>query len=124
LEALHGYLLLAERSVQEGAKWAGAWNFGPDDEDSKPVSWIAAELASSLGRTAAWVTDAGRHPHETHYLKLDTSKARFVLGWRPRLRIKSALDLVVDWTRAHASGADMHKFTLTQIIHYEGLKGA
>jgi CDP-glucose 4,6-dehydratase len=123
LDALHGYLLLAEKSAQEGAKWSGAWNFGPDDEDSKPVGWIATELANRWGGTADWVADTDSHPHEAHYLKLDVSKARFVLGWRPRLKIKSVLDLVIDWTRAFASGADMRKFSFAQVARYEDLEG-
>src|SRR4029077_18303298 len=45
LEPLRGYLMLAERLTEDGHRFASAWNFGPDDADAKPVSWIVEELA-------------------------------------------------------------------------------
>lgn len=118
LEPLGGYLMLAKKLVKEGPKYAEAWNFGPNDEDAKSVGWIATELANRWGANAAWHADSGHHPHEANYLKLDISKARTELGWKPRLRIVDALDLVIDWTKAHAAGTDMNKFTLAQIASY------
>ncbi len=124
LEPLRGYLMLAERLVKEGPKYAEAWNFGPNDEDAKPVGFIATELARRWGENGAWNADSGRHPHEARYLKLDISKARAELGWKPRLQIFDALDLVIDWSKAYAAGKDMNKFTLTQIANYQELNAA
>src|SRR5207302_11273677 len=75
LEPLCGYLTLAERLVQDAAHFASAWNFGPADEDTKPVSWIADKLAQLWGDHAAWTHDAATHPRESQTLKLDASKA-------------------------------------------------
>ena len=119
LEPLRGYLMLAEKLLKEGPKYAEAWNFGPNEEDAKTVGWVAAELAKRWGNNAAWNADTGDHPHEAHYLKLDISKARAELDWRPKLRIADALDLVIDWTKAYAAGTDMKKFTLVQIASYQ-----
>ena len=124
LEPLRGYLMLAERLVEEGPKYAEAWNFGPNDEDAKPVGWVATEMAKRWGTNAAWNAYKGCHPHEAHYLKLDISKAREGLGWAPRLRIADALDLVIDWTEAYAAGKDMNEFTLSQIVNYQELDTA
>jgi CDP-glucose 4,6-dehydratase len=41
LEPLSGYLKLAERLFTEGPAYAEGWNFGPADEDAKPVQWVA-----------------------------------------------------------------------------------
>jgi CDP-glucose 4,6-dehydratase len=124
LEPLRGYLMLAERSVKEGPKYAQPWNFGPNDEDAKPVSWVATELAKRWGNNSAWNAATGDRPHEAHYLKLDISKARAELGWNPRLGIAGALDLIIDWTKACAAGQDMNEFTLMQIANYQGLNAA
>lgn len=124
LEPLRGYLMLAERLVDEGPKYAQAWNFGPNDEDAKPVGWVASELARRWGNNAAWNADTGDHPHEAHYLKLDISKARAELGWKPRLQIADALDLAIDWTKAYAADKDMNDFTLMQIANYKDLNAA
>ena len=100
LEPLRGYLMLAERLSEDGARFASAWNFGPVEGDAKPVSWVADELARSWGSGASWAQDPAVHPHEARYLKLDTSKARQDLGWRPLLPLQSGLEWIVEWYRA------------------------
>jgi CDP-glucose 4,6-dehydratase len=121
LEPLRGYLLLAERLHALGPAFAEAWNFGPLDDDAKPVQWIATELTRLWGPQATWVADPGEHPHEAHYLKLDISKARARLPWKPALRLADALQLTVDWARQHQAGQDMRVVTLAQIAHYLAL---
>ncbi len=44
LEPLSGYLLLAERLFEQGQADAEGWNFGPRDEDARPVQWIVERL--------------------------------------------------------------------------------
>ena len=62
--------------------------------------------------------DRGEHPHEAHYLKLDCSKARTELGWRPRWGLAQALTSIVDWTRAFRDGGDLRKICVAQIEEY------
>ncbi len=50
LEPLSGYLVLAQKLYEEGAAYAEGWNFGPNDEDAKPVQWIVEKLTQGLGR--------------------------------------------------------------------------
>jgi CDP-glucose 4,6-dehydratase len=122
LEPLRGYLMLAERLLQDGPRFACAWNFGPIDSDAKPVSWIADELVRSWGE-ASWTQDQASHPHEAHALKLDASRARTLLGWSPALTLKPALKWIVEWYRAFQSGADMLLITRNQIEKYQALPG-
>lgn len=117
LEPLSGYLLLARALAEGGGDVAEAWNFGPADEDARNVGWIVERLASKLPGLA-WQVDASPHPHEAHYLKLDSSKARSRLGWRPRWRLAEALDRTVQWHLAWRNGADMCAFSLAQIAEY------
>jgi CDP-glucose 4,6-dehydratase len=50
LDALAGYLLLAERLAGDPAGWAGGWNFGPDETvDGWTVGRVARELLRALG---------------------------------------------------------------------------
>lgn len=120
LEPLRGYMMLAEKMYAEGPDWGGAWNFGPNDADTKPVSWIADELVSRWGPGAAWSTGAqAGQPHEARWLKLDCSKARQTLGWLPRWNLKRSLGAIVEWQQAWLAGADMAAFTIGQIEQYE-----
>ena len=118
LEPLSGYLLLAERLYKEGTSYAEGWNFGPSDEDAKPVLWITERLIDMWGEGASWVLDEKSHPHEAHHLKLDCSKAKARLDWYPRWHLEDALSAIVDWHRAYQHGKNMHDLTLHQIRTY------
>jgi CDP-glucose 4,6-dehydratase len=118
LEPLSGYLALAERLREDGQEVAEAWNFSPVEEDARPVHWIADYLTQAWGDGASWVQDGGEHPHEAQYLKLDSSKSRARLGWRPRWSLPVALDRIVAWHRASLEGADLATTCLAQIEDY------
>lgn len=118
LEPLAGYLVLAQKLCEEGAACAEGWNFGPNDEDAKPVQWIVEKLTRSWGDGASWVVDGGEHPHEAHYLKLDCSKAKSRLGWHPRWNLEEALEAIVEWQRAYQDGKAVKSVTLEQIQKY------
>lgn len=119
LEPLRGYLTLAEKLFTDGVGFAEAWNFGPSDDDAKPVSWIAQRLGACWGTDQQWVTHAGNHPHEAGFLKLDISKAKNCLGWRPALNLGEALDLVVTWSKERQGSGDARSITLQQIKDYQ-----
>ena len=123
LEPLSGYMLLAERMLEQPERFATAFNFGPADEDAWPVERIANKLVDLWGEGAKWVRDEAEHVHEDHALRLDASRARLELGWRPRLRIESALEWSMHWYRNWKQGEDMQRFTLKQIADYERLAG-
>lgn len=118
LEPLAGYLQLAQKLYEEGSAYAEGWNFGPNDEDAKPVQWIVEKLTQAWGEGASWVQDGGEHPHEAHYLKLDCSKAKAQLDWHPRWHLAHTLSAIVDWHRAHLDGKDMRTFSMGQIQQY------
>jgi len=122
LEPLSGYLVLAQKLYEDGATYAEGWNFGPNDEDAKPVQWIVEKLTQTWGEGASWVLDGGDHPHEAHYLKLDCSKAKARLDWHPRWHLEDVLGAIIEWQRAYRDGKDMQALTLGQIEIYS--KGA
>jgi CDP-glucose 4,6-dehydratase len=118
LEPLSGYLLLAQRLFASGADYAEGWNFGPADDDARPVEWIVRELCEKWGDGAGYLIDNGDHPHEAHYLKLDCSKARARLCWVPRWGLAAALDRIVSWTKEYIAGNDLRHVCQQQIIEY------
>jgi CDP-glucose 4,6-dehydratase len=124
LEPLQGYLMLAEKLLStDAAHYATAYNFGPADEDARPVSWIADRLTRFWGHGATWVRDEDPNsPHEANYLKLDTSRARHELHWMPKLRLEKALDWLVTWYRTwQASPETVQALTLSQIAVYRNM---
>lgn len=118
LEALSGYLMIAEH-LFEGADWAAtAWNFGPSDDDTQPVSWIVDHLTNAWGRPG-WTNAQGLQPHEAKLLRLDCSKARAELGWRPALALAQALDMIVAWHRQIVDGGDARSISISQLLEYQ-----
>ncbi|MCW2959127.1 MAG: rfbG [Solirubrobacterales bacterium] len=122
LNPLSGYLVVAQAllSADTGVRDAAAagWNFGPAQDDARPVRWIADRLTQLWPQDLTWDVDPGPHPHEAHFLSLDSSRARERLGWRPRWNLDRALSSIVDWHQALASGADMRAHTLQQIKEF------
>jgi len=123
LEPLSGYLTLAERLYTDGQAYAQGWNFGPTDDDTRPVQWIVERMSQHWGAGASWQQDPADHPHEAHFLKLDISKAKSRLGWRPRRSLQQALLASVEWHQKWLTGADMKSVTLGQIEQYQLTNG-
>ncbi|HZL48556.1 MAG TPA: CDP-glucose 4,6-dehydratase [Solirubrobacteraceae bacterium] len=121
LNPLSGYLVLAQALCGAGdaVEVASGWNFGPTDEDARPVGWIVGRIAARWPEELRWVQDDGPHPHEARYLKLDSSKARARLGWRPGFDLGETLESIVDWYRELRAGGDMRAVTLGQIEAFQ-----
>jgi CDP-glucose 4,6-dehydratase len=124
LEPLSGYLTLAQKLYEGGPRYVGAWNFGPDDSDAKPVEWIVKNLCKKWGGQASYEIDEGDHPHEAYYLKLDCSKAKMKLGWQPRWDLDMAINSIIDWTRIYARRENVGKICLEQIDQYSKSQAA
>ncbi len=118
LEALSGYLLIGTQLLQGPGEAATAWNFGPSEDDTRPVSWIVDKMLTAWGSSSGWGQPSVAQPHEATLLKLDSSKARSELGWKPRLRLNEALTKIVDWHKHVERGGDAREISLQQIDEY------
>jgi len=118
LNPLSGYLVLAQ-ALWEAPELAEGWNFGPGDEDARPVGWVVERIAALWPERLRSVQDDGPHPHEARYLKLDSSKARARLGWRPGLDLEATLESIVDWYSQLRGDGDMRAVTLGQIEAFQ-----
>ncbi|KJC34386.1 CDP-glucose 4,6-dehydratase [Bradyrhizobium sp. LTSP849] len=114
LDPVLGYLKLVERLAGD-ERFIGGWNFGPDAASEVPVGTVVDQLIALWGDGARWTADAGLHPHEAAYLRLDCAKARSELGWTPRLDLAQGLRLTVDWYKALREGRDLRTFSLDQL---------
>ena len=119
LDPLAGYLRLAEHLWQHGVDAGEAFNFGPEDADVRPVRWIVERLAAEWGGDARWELESADQPHEARYLKLDISKAKQRLGWRPRWELGEAIARIVKWERARLERVDPQALCLTHIHDHQ-----
>ncbi|MDD4456260.1 MAG: CDP-glucose 4,6-dehydratase [Syntrophotalea acetylenica] len=119
LEPLAGYLMLAQKLVEEGREFEGGWNFGPADESARTVGEVVTTFSTVWGDGAKHVLDSSEHPHEATWLKLDCTKANSVLGWVPRTDFSKAIEMTASWYKAWAKGIDSRAVTMEQIAEFE-----
>ena len=119
LNPLSGYLRLAE-AMWESPDFAQAWNFGPDERDEVSVRHVADRLSELWEGGIDWRQDEGEHPHEAHYLRLDSTKARTQLGWAPRWDLDQALASIAAWHAGHIAGEDPRTLVLQQVESFAG----
>jgi CDP-glucose 4,6-dehydratase len=119
LEPLAGYMMLAEKLHKGEKDFAEAWNFGPSDEDTKPVGWVLEEIRRIWNEPVNWKIAEGIQPHEANLLKLDSAKAKNRLRWLPKLSLPEAVDLTVDWYKNFKHRADLTDVTRKQIKFYQ-----
>jgi len=119
LESLSGYIILAQKLYTDGIKYAEGWNFGPNDNQLSTVESIVEALYLKTGRTKNYHIIKDEHNHEMHTLRLDSTKARYRLGWQPKWDVEEAIDKIIEWTKAYQKGIDIREICLKQIKEYE-----
>ena len=118
LEPLGAYLKIVQAQY-ENPKKAGAYNVGPDDRDCITTGTLADLFCGAWQQGAEWENLYVGGPHEANFLKLDCSRIRNVLNWKPHWQVKTAVEKTVDWYQAYLAEENMTVFTERQIREYE-----
>jgi CDP-glucose 4,6-dehydratase len=123
LEPLVGYLILAKKLVQHGTDYSGAWNFGPQCDELINVESVVEKFIDMWGDDATWEAEGsgdGKQAYEASLLKLDSSKAQHLLGWKTRLNIDQAISWTVDWYEIFRDSPErILEYSKSQIKKYE-----
>jgi CDP-glucose 4,6-dehydratase len=116
LEPLGGYLSLAAKMYDHGEDYSGAWNFGPDFDSVCPVKTVVEAVIDAWG-SGTWCSVGQENSlHEAGLLSLDCTKAKTLLGWKPKLKLKDAIAYTVEW---YQSTEDKYELCENQIERYE-----
>jgi CDP-glucose 4,6-dehydratase len=121
LEPLSGYLWLAAKLLQEGSRFAEAWNFGPPDQLAVSVQELVERLIGLWGEGGWEDISSNRAPHEADVLRLSWEKAANLLGWQPVYTWDEALTETVNWFKEYHksnSDVDMYDTCVEQIRCY------
>jgi CDP-glucose 4,6-dehydratase len=119
LEPLAAYLGLAQKLCSDRKDVDEAFNIGPAAQDSRPVLEVANALVAALGGRRIAHEPSGDQLHEAGLLRLDSSKAYSVLGWRPRWDFERAIDMTASWYAGYARGEDVSAMTDAQLNAFE-----
>lgn len=114
LEPLSGYMLLGMKMWFEPTKYCEGWNFGPRTESITSVWDVATKLIKDYGQGELCDLSDPNALHEANLLMLDISKAKFKLGWEPRMNIDQCISLVVDWYRRYRT-EDVYSLCIEEI---------
>ena len=117
LDCLNGYLRLVDAVIQKNAD--GAWNFGPDEKQSKTVADVANIAGAVWGVEKSWENDLGNHPHEATMLMLNSNKARADLGWSDKLSFEESVKWTINWYKNVNEGNNPLDETLKNIREFE-----
>lgn len=119
LEPLSGYLLLGQKLLEEGKKYAEGFNFGPNEDSILKVADVAKLVTEFYGRGDV-VVHKRDNLHEANLLMLNIEKAEKALGWVPTYTANEAIKETVSWYKHfYDKDADIHQFTMSQIKNYE-----
>jgi CDP-glucose 4,6-dehydratase len=116
LEPLSGYLLLGQKLLEGKEVFSGSWNFGPDEKEPLNVLQVAKELKKSWPRIDFEMAPLNEGLHEATLLKLDCSKARTGLKWRPLWSGTTMFQKTAEWYKAFYDGAQV--LSLQQLAEY------
>lgn len=121
LEPVMTYLMLAQRQYEDRTL-AGNYNIGPDDRDcvttGEIVSLFCEKWQAVSGRELVWINQHDGGPHEANFLKLDCSKIKQMLGWKPVWNISDAVEKVAEWTWAYRNQGNLEECMEKQIAEY------
>ena len=117
LEPLYAYLLIAAAQYEDPAK-AGYYNVGPNEDDCRCTGALADIFVKAWGKGARWVNKHDGGPHEAGFLKLDCSKIKKALGWRPRWHLDRAVEKTVEWEKCRLRGGDVRACMEKQISEF------
>lgn len=119
LEPLSGYLWLGALMYEDSIKYSEGWNFGPNDEDVLTVEQIIGECIKIWGKGSYFIDNKDKS-HEANLLKLDISKAKSILKWKPTYSSKQAIEKTINWYKNfyENDNMDIKKYSIHQLNNY------
>jgi CDP-glucose 4,6-dehydratase len=99
LEPIRGYLILAKQMGKFNIKYSGAWNFGPEELNILTVEELVKKLINYLkkGSYKTQTPEDSEKLHETKILKLNSTKSKTLLNWKPVLTPDQMIKFTCDW---------------------------
>lgn len=112
LDCVYGYVRLIESQISSGV--TGAFNFGPSEAESAKVIDVISLASQVAGRPIKFEVATDTFA-ETHELRIDSSKARDILGWHPVLSLEMGIRLTLEFLN---SEEDFSGVLTTQVSNY------
>jgi CDP-glucose 4,6-dehydratase len=99
LEPLAGYLMLGKKLLEGDVTFSGAWNFGPEENQSITVGEVL-NLAGKYWQKIRYEEENSVQLHEAGLLSLNIDKAKFKLGWKPLWNNQVSIRKTIEWYKS------------------------
>ena len=119
IEPLFGYLELGEKLNADPIKYAQAYNFGPNTDDALSVEEMVVKSIKCWESGTYIVEVNDNNPHEAGLLKLDISKAKTELKWKPIFNASTAVERTINWYKCYYSGINASELMKLDIEYYQ-----
>lgn len=117
LDPVAAYLMIAAKQY-EAPDYASWYNVGPDDRNCFRTGDLVDLFVKHWGGGLRWIDKYDGGPHEAGFLKLDCSKLKAAFGWKPHWDIETAIEKVVEWSKAWMAGEDVRPVMDRQIEEF------
>lgn len=117
LEPVYAYLMIAAMQYEK-PEYQSWYNVGPDDQDCFQTGALVDLFVKYWGAGLKWVNQYDGGPHEATFLKLDCSKLKAAFGWKPHWNLDTAMEKVVEWSKAWAAGENVRPVMDRQIEEF------
>lgn len=121
LEPIAVYLMLA-KAQYEDSKLAGCYNVGPEEADCLTtgvlVDLFCEKWEKHAGTRPKWIDQSDDGPHEAQFLKLDCSKVKNTLGWKPVWTISETMEKLVEWYHVYLTCGKIDVYMKKQIKEF------
>lgn len=114
LEPVYAYLMIAAKQYED-FKYQSWYNVGPDEQDCFQTGALVDLFVKHWGEGIRWTGKCDGGPHEASFLKLDCSKLKTTFGWKPHWNLDTAIEKVVEWSKAWVSDGNIREIMDKQI---------
>lgn len=117
LEPLTAYLSILQCQYDDVSK-ADFYNVGPDEIDCITTGELVNLFCEKWGEGIGWESQQQDGPHEANFLKLDCSKIKRKLEWKPVWNVEKAVEKTVEWAKTYVAGGDISQCMDKQIEEF------
>ena len=117
LEPIYAYLMIAAKQFED-TQYADCYNVGPDDVDCFQTGALVDLFLKYWGGGIKRINCPDGGPHEANFLKLDCSKLKNTVGWKPHWNLEKAIEKVVEWSKCRLDGGDIRACMDNQISEF------
>lgn len=119
-DVIRGYLYLGEhlykQAVENNSDGMNAFNFGPGKDGFQTVGDLTRLVSEAFGGLEYRIVESGDQiPKEAKILKLDSTRASKILGWKPEIAFEDNIAASIDFLCRKKNGENVKKLARSYI---------